>query len=805
MITIATRDYNVVCQLQFEGDSGLIAYDDSFEQPEDSDLSTYSFRVDKTSKEIEAIKIGQLAYVKDGDTMRVFEIMRLESDSDTLRVHCVDGGLDFVNGEQGEMTADDSYPISHYVDLIRGDSGWAIGVNQMPESVTRKLSYEGKESSVTRLKRVATAFDAEIEYSFELDNTRVLRRLINIYPKGANRKHVRLEYGLEVSKIEKSESIEKLVTALEAVGEEGLTLKGYEVPAADSNEWRITDTGALVHLPSTRQWSRYGKGDRGFILGYYESEAKTQKTLYDAVKNQVLKRCFPEVTYTVDVEMMPEPLRRGDYAIVVDHDYMPPLAIEGRVTATSGISFADSSYGTITISNVDVLEYTEDDAIRRLSEQMRKNTYNWNNAPYVVEVTSSNGDVFQNGNVETTLTATVYKNNVDVTSEFSRFTWRRFSMYDTSGDAAWDKAHNQNSRYLRITSDDVDNAATFAVEVAIDITGRDNSPLIVNIDKSSIVIKDLTFQTATGPTAPKNPETGMVWIDTSSGKDVRKIYLDKQWVKVVNEQDVSNLRSEYDDKLFLNKAEIGRIKNNLYNDVGYVKSDVSDLKQQSRALSNQVARDKQATDSKLSSLENRTNTISNQVNSKADKSTTEAALSKLDKQASDLTNQLNGKADFNITETQLRILREQQAILRQEMAARASLEELKRWEEAYQKFTEQAASDKRASESALLLQSQRVAELTRNYGAFKEQLNFLTTYTTFSEEGVTIGKKDGSSQMRISQDRISMYSAGKEVMYISQGVIHIDNGVFTKSLQIGHYVESQYESNEHYNVIRYVV
>lgn len=297
----------------------------------------------------------------------------------------------------------------------------------------------------------------------------------------------------------------------------------------------------------------------------------------------------------------------------------------------------------------------------------------------------------------------------------------------------------------------------------------------------------------------------MVWIDTSSGKDVRKIYLDKQWVKVVNEQDVSNLRSEYDDKLFLNKAEIGRIKNNLYNDVGYVKSDVSDLKQQSRALSNQVARDKQATDSKLSSLENRTNTISNQVNSKADKSTTEAALSKLDKQASDLTNQLNGKADFNITETQLRILREQQAILRQEMAARASLEELKRWEEAYQKFTEQAASDKRASESALLLQSQRVAELTRNYGAFKEQLNFLTTYTTFSEEGVTIGKKDGSSQMRISQDRISMYSAGKEVMYISQGVIHIDNGVFTKSLQIGHYVESQYESNEHYNVIRYVV
>ena len=49
-----------------------------------------------------------------------------------------------------------------------------------------------------------------------------------------------------------------------------------------------------------------------------------------------------------------------------------------------------------------------------------------------------------------------------------------------------------------------------------------------------------------------------------------------------------------------------------------------------------------------------------------------------------------------------------------------------------------------------------------------------------------------------------MFSAGKEVMYISQGVIHIDNGIFTASVQIGRFRTEQYSLNPDMNVIRYV-
>ncbi len=52
--------------------------------------------------------------------------------------------------------------------------------------------------------------------------------------------------------------------------------------------------------------------------------------------------------------------------------------------------------------------------------------------------------------------------------------------------------------------------------------------------------------------------------------------------------------------------------------------------------------------------------------------------------------------------------------------------------------------------------------------------------------------------------QISMFSAGKEVMYISQGLIHIDNGVFTKTLQIGNFRESQADGDPTTNVTIYV-
>ena len=56
----------------------------------------------------------------------------------------------------------------------------------------------------------------------------------------------------------------------------------------------------------------------------------------------------------------------------------------------------------------------------------------------------------------------------------------------------------------------------------------------------------------------------------------------------------------------------------------------------------------------------------------------------------------------------------------------------------------------------------------------------------------------------MSNDRFSIFSAGTEVMYISQGTLFIENGIFSKSIQIGRFREEQYHLNLDMNIIKYV-
>ncbi|MGT2657638.1 phage tail spike protein, partial [Streptococcus varani] len=109
------------------------------------------------------------------------------------------------------------------------------------------------------------------------------------------------------------------------------------------------------------------------------------------------------------------------------------------------------------------------------------------------------------------------------------------------------------------------------------------------------------------------------------------------------------------------------------------------------------------------------------------------------------------------------------------------------------------------AEKDLISASQRVSTIAKDLGELSDRWNFIDTYMSSSNEGLVIGKNDGSSSLMFNPNgRISMYSAGVEVMYISQGVIHIENGIFSKTIQIGRFREEQYHLNADMNVIRYV-
>ena len=170
----------------------------------------------------------------------------------------------------------------------------------------------------------------------------------------------------------------------------------------------------------------------------------------------------------------------------------------------------------------------------------------------------------------------------------------------------------------------------------------------------------------------------------------------------------------------------------------------------------------------------------------------------------DVENKIDSKADQALTQQQLNMLIEKAQLMQTELEARAVMETLSDLERAYKAYVEANDQSVAKSENDLIETARRVDAIVETLGGLKKTKTFIDTYITEANEGIVIGTNDNVSQIRVTHDRIAMYSAGKEVMYISQGVIHIDNGVFTKSLQIGRFRTEQHQTNLDINVCRYV-
>nr|DAX56571.1 MAG TPA: tail protein [Caudoviricetes sp.] len=171
----------------------------------------------------------------------------------------------------------------------------------------------------------------------------------------------------------------------------------------------------------------------------------------------------------------------------------------------------------------------------------------------------------------------------------------------------------------------------------------------------------------------------------------------------------------------------------------------------------------------------------------------------------DVQDDIDSKANQVLTQAQLNKLNEVNSVVQAELEAKASLEILNQWVKAYQDFVNANNANRAQAEKNLADASARVAKLENNLSDMSERWNFIDSYMTSSNEGLVIGKTDNSSSMLFSPNgRVSMFSAGNEVMYISQGVIHIENGIFSKTIQVGRFREEQDFINPDRNVIRYV-
>lgn len=153
----------------------------------------------------------------------------------------------------------------------------------------------------------------------------------------------------------------------------------------------------------------------------------------------------------------------------------------------------------------------------------------------------------------------------------------------------------------------------------------------------------------------------------------------------------------------------------------------------------------------------------------------------------DIDEQINSKADEEFTLNQLNALKEAQSLAEKELEAKALQSDFENLYQEYLDYVNLDNEQKEKSEQELITLANRITSVINDLNDTKERWNFLNTYMEAGEEGLAIGQKDGSAQIKLSDDRISMFSNGEEVMYITQSILHIENGIFTKTLQIGNF------------------
>ncbi len=536
MITVTDRKYNKICQLHFGSIGELIAYDDLFEQDLDTGIGIYEFKVDKTHESIKNVSVGCYIFVKDGDITRCFEITRIEEDHNTKVITAEDAGLDLLGESVWPLIGDEPKTLREYFEASTYDSGWEIGTNEIPDTNKRTIKTEGFETATKRLRRIAKAFDAEMNFSCEFLNDKIHRKLVNFYKKIGSKKKIRLEYGSNVRKITKTESIEHLATALRGYGD-GVSLVGFEYN--DGRYWVSEDT--LHDLQEGERWTRHPSAAKyaGYITDTYQSTAKTQQALFNETLRQLKKRAYPETTYEVDIDYLPDNVNIGDSVLIVDNEYKPPLHLEARISKITK-PLSKPSVGKVTITNITEHPDSISEKVQRLSVLVKERLFDFTEIPFIMNIHSTGGVVFQNSNISTKLIANVSKMDITMTNRFT-YRWKRESKYGTD-DVVWNEQHSNGSNELPITVSDVDREATFICEA---IEGNQV------VASNSIVIKDFIVNKSIGPTPPANPSIGDLWTDTSTpGKDVPKIYTNGKWEPVLKKDDkeLERLQKEFEER-----------------------------------------------------------------------------------------------------------------------------------------------------------------------------------------------------------------------------------------------------------------
>lgn len=423
IVYFANRNMEILGAASTGLPDGLIITDD--EKTEDiesghASLSlTVSYRDDLRLELEQMTKAGNYVLCeRDGDA-ECYTVIdgETETKTKTRALYCEDAGLDLLNEICSEYSAASAMTIAQYVTLFAGDSGFNLGVNELP-GASRKLSWDSESTATARLRSVATQFDAEMSYSYRIEKMAITGMYINIWKKRGTDAEEQLRLNRDIDNIRIKDSVANLITGLIAKGgtPEGgdapITLSGTSYDDGDI----FLSSGKLYCRSAARKYSRIGC--TSYIMGSFSYETTSQQELLTQAVSYLKQHAQAEVNYECEILRGLESAHIGDRINIVDDKgevYLSARILEMTTSVTQNKKTATLGEYLIRTSGIS----------RRLEEYAAQFQSSFESVQTALGKTLIYDHTYSVSNGTASFTAYLYRGGVDVKSQFdaSQFTW----------------------------------------------------------------------------------------------------------------------------------------------------------------------------------------------------------------------------------------------------------------------------------------------------------------------------------------------------------------------------------------------
>lgn len=404
ILYFADRKMNILGYATTQLKSTYLIVDDKKTEEVESGVSSFECEVSWASKDRLKLETmmdaGNYILRSNGNEKDFFTIIEtnIDTSKQTISVYAEDAGMDLLNEVAMPFTSDKAYDIAHYIGLYAIDTGFEIGINEIP-NLTRKLSWDGETTCTERIASIATQFDnAEISYSFETKGLLITHKYINIFKKRGKDTGEQLRLGYEIASIATNKSVANLATSLRVTGgipdgkEEPITLNGYKY---DDGDFYVSGS-RLSSRKALAIWSRYVwdrepnklNGYTGHIVQAYSYDTTSQQELCAHAITKLKKLCQMEVNYEADIIYLPENVKIGDRVNVVDN--------EGRLYASTRVLRLETSVTgrkrTATLGEYLIKDSGISEKVRDLARQFAESTASVSRANIKAEAAKAAAD-----------------------------------------------------------------------------------------------------------------------------------------------------------------------------------------------------------------------------------------------------------------------------------------------------------------------------------------------------------------------------------------------------------------------------